>query len=61
MKERIMKAVVFGVLVVIFWNILDFLYAMIISRDAFSFTVYNSIIAPFVIGMIVQLLTERSG
>ena len=50
---------------VVFWNLTDFIYTVLIKGGAYSFSVINDICLPIVIGMTVGYITvarkNRSG
>lgn len=53
MKKRIITAVVGIVLMLGFWNLLEFLYLTFITRSGFSFDFGTNILIPLVIGIVI--------
>ena len=58
MKERIGKALIFAAIVTVFWNVLDVLFDLVMNHRL-DFGLYNNLIAPFAIGLIVELITGK--
>lgn len=42
---------------VVFWNLLDFIYTVLIRGGAYSFSAFNDICLPVVIGVTVGYIT----
>ena len=46
-----------AVFCVIFWNLIDFVYTVLIKGGAYRFSAFNDICLPLVIGMTVGYIT----
>ena len=61
-KNKLISLALLALFCVIFWNALDFLYSALIKHGGYSFSVFNDICLPAVIGVTVGMITNlRSG
>ena len=54
--SRGQKYIFFIFLVVVFWNILDFIYSTLITKSGYNFTFDSNIGLPLVVGVVVGYL-----
>ena len=57
-KNKLISAGLLALFCVVFWNILDFVYAVLISGGAYSFSFFNDVCLPAVIGLTVGMITN---
>ena len=63
-KNRYAVFILFVVLVLVFWNVLDYLYASFITRSAYHFTAGGDLLIPLVVGLVMGydlFLRKRKG
>lgn len=57
LKNRIVSLLMFALFCVIFWNVLDFIYTSVFKHGGYSFSFFNDVCLPAVIGMTVFSIT----
>lgn len=58
LKSRIISIGMLVLFCVIFWNTIDLVYTFLIAHRDYSFSVFNDICLPIVIGMTVGCITN---
>ncbi len=53
LKHKIVQFVAFLAMILVLWNLLDFLYAKIFIKTAYQFTPWNELIMPLIVGSIM--------
>ncbi|MBQ9903144.1 MAG: hypothetical protein IJM51_12305 [Clostridia bacterium] len=56
-KSDFISIGILAVFCVVFWNLLDFIYTVLINGGSYSFSVFSDICLPVVIGMTVGYIT----
>ena len=55
-KKKSMQIVVYVICFILFWNLLDFLYSIFITRTPYRFSMTNDMLLPLSIMVIIQIV-----
>ena len=55
-KKKLMQIVVYVICFILFWNLLDFLYSIFITRTPYRFSMTNDMLLPLSIMVIIQIV-----
>ena len=58
MKSKILPLLFLALFCVVFWNVLHFIYTVGFSGGAYTFSVFDDVCLPAVIGMTVGVITS---
>ena len=56
-KNKFLQSALYVVIVVLVWNLMDFLWNLLITRSAWPFTVWDNVAKPLLLGAVVVWAT----
>ncbi len=59
MRSRVLEVVITCIIVLGFWNLLDYILDEFVTHEGFSFTPYYNILLPIIVGLAVELFPKK--
>lgn len=58
-ENRVLQVVITCVIVIVFWNLLDFILDEFVFHDSYAFDVYYDLLLPIFVGLAVELFPKK--
>lgn len=59
-ENRVLQVIITCVIVVVFWNMLDYILDEFITHEGYAFDIYYDLALPLLVGLAVELFPKRS-
>ena len=59
MENRVLQVAITCVIVIVFWNILDFILDEFVFHEHYVFDVYYDVLLPIFVGLAVELFPKK--
>ena len=58
-ENRVLQVVITCVIVIVFWNLLDFILDEFVFKQGYEFEVYYDVLLPMFVGLAVELFPKK--
>jgi hypothetical protein len=59
MQKRILQIAITCIIVIVFWNMLDFILDEFVFHEGYAFDFYYDVILPAIVGLAVELFPKK--